>query len=148
MGKALEDANLSFTELFCANPHAFVGEHHPLSSRKSLKIEELAPYPRYSFEQGSSNSFYFAEEPFAELPSEKRVIISDRGTLSNLLAHHNGYTVATGVLSSEMHSGIVSIPLETDEVMRVGYVTHAERQLTQLAQRYIETLTRVIEEHS
>lgn len=145
--KALDDASLSFHPLFQAKPHVFVGEHHPLSKRARLRLEELDPYPRYSFEQGSSNSFFFAEEPFAEIPHEKNVIISDRGTLSNLLAHHTGYTVSTGVLSSEMHSGIVSIPLESAERMTVGYVIHNERQLSTLAQKYLETLRLFIEDY-
>ena len=148
IGKVLEDANVSFHPLFQARPHVFVGEHHPLAKRKKLKIEELTSYPRYSFEQGNINSFFYAEEPFAELPHEKKIVISDRGTLSNLLSHHVGYTVSTGVLSSEMHSGIVSIPLETDEKMVVGYIIQNERQLSALAQKYIETLKLFIEDYN
>lgn len=144
MLKAFEDANVKFEELFSAAPHIFIGENHPLANKASIQLEELEDYPRYTFEQGSVNSFFYAEEPFAELPHEKRVIISDRGTLSNLLAHHNGFTVATGVLSSEMHSGIVSIPLETDEVMVVGYIVHNERKISLLAQKYIERLRSLI----
>lgn len=149
LGRTLEDAGLVFTELFTAQPHIFVGTHHPLADHKLLKIEDMNDYPRYEFEQGSTaNSFYFCEEPFAELPHEKRIIISDRGTLSNLLTHHNGYTVSTGVLSSEMHSGIAAIPLDTKERMHVGYVVHKERQLSDLAQRYIEMLRLFIEDYN
>lgn len=140
IGKTLEDAGLEFVPLFQAKPHVFIGEHHPLASKKLLEINELSDYPRYTFNQGTSNSFFYSEEPFAELPHEKKIIISDRGTLSNLLAHHNGFTVSTGVLSSEMHSGIVAIPLKTDERMIVGYITHTERQLSELANKYIEKL--------
>lgn len=144
--KVLADAGLVFHRLFQAKPHIFVGEHHPLAGSSTLHIEELDPYPRYSFDQGNRSSFFFAEEPFAELPHEKKIIISDRGTLSNLLSHHIGYTVSTGVLSSEMHSGIVSIPLDTNEKMVVGYIVHQERQLSELAQAYIETLKIFIED--
>lgn len=144
--RTLENAGLTFHPLFQVKPHIFVGEHHPLADRKRLRIEDMEAYPRYSFDQGSNNSFFFAEEPFAELPHEKKIIVSDRGTLSNLLAHHQGYTVSTGVLSSEMHTGIVSIPLETDERMVVGYIIHTERQLSPLAQEYIEMLKMVIED--
>ena len=146
--KTLADANLSFHRLFQAQPHIFVGTQHPLARRKQLHIEELEPYPRYSFEQGANNSFFYAEEPFAELPHEKNITVSDRGTLSNLLSHHNGYTVSTGVLSSEMHRGIVSIPLVTNEKMVVGYIVHNERQLSKPAQEYIETLKLFIEDYS
>lgn len=144
--KTFEEANLSFNRLFQAKPHIFVGEHHPLADRSVLRIEDLEDYPRYSFDQGDDNSFFYAEEPFAELSHDKKIIIGDRGTLSNLLAHHLGYTVSTGVLSSEMHSGIVSIPLETDERMVVGYLVHNERQLSELAHEYVEILKVFIED--
>lgn len=145
IGHALEDANLSFNLLFTAQPHIFVNEAHPLAERSEVTLDDVAPYPRYAFEQGSANSFFYAEEPFAELPHDKRIAVSDRGTLSNLLAHHNGYTISTGVLSSEMHTGIASVPLATKERMRVGYIVHNERQLSDLAQRYIEKLSLFVE---
>ena len=145
IGHALEDANLSFNLLFTAQPHVFLSEKHPLATRSSVTIEDLADYPRYAFEQGSNNSFFYAEEPLAELPHAKRISVSDRGTLSNLLAHHNGFTVSTGVLSSEMYTGIASVPLQTDERMRVGYIVHNERQLSDLAERYIEKLSLFVE---
>ena len=145
IGHALEDANLSFNLLFSAQPHIFVSTGHPLAERGEVTLEDLTPYPRYAFEQGNANSFFYAEEPFAELPHDKRIAVSDRGTLSNLLAHHNGYTISTGVLSSEMHSGIASVPLQTKELMRVGYIVHNERQLSDLAQRYIEKLSLFVE---
>ena len=99
----------------------------------------------YAFEQGANNSFFYSEEPLAELPHTKCISVSDRGTLSNLLAHHNGYTISTGVLSSEMYTGIASVPLQTKELMRVGYIVHNERQLSPLAQSYIEKLSLFVE---
>lgn len=147
LGTVLADAGLRFTSLFQAQPHVFVGENHPLAGRRTLHIEDLADYPRYSFEQGSANSFYYSEEPLAELPHKKKIVISDRGTLSNLLVHHDGYTISTGVLSSEMHAGIAAVPLETEERMNVGYVVHADRQLSALAQRYVEKLQLFIESY-
>lgn len=139
-------AGLTFTPLFQAAVHAFVGEHHPLANRSSLKLSDLEPYPRYSFEQGITNSFYFAEEPFGSLPWERNITYSDRGTLTNLLTHGNGFTLSTGVLSSEMQSGIAAIPLESHETMTVGYLMHAERKPSSLALRYIELLRACIAE--
>lgn len=147
IGRALEDANITFTSLFRAKPHVFLGEHHPLAHRSRLHTDDLADYPRYSFEQGTANSFYFSEEPLSALPHDKKIIVSDRGTLSNLLAHHNGYTVSTGILSDEMHTGITAIPLETDEEMNVGYIVHAERRLDPLAQGYLKKLREHIDQY-
>ena len=148
LSKALDDANLTFTSLFRCKPHIFVGSHHPLAKHKTITVDDLAPYPRYSFEQGTNNSFYFSEEPLSSLPHSKNITISDRGTLSNLLTHHNGYTVSTGVRSSEMHTGIESIPLECDEEMNLGYILHSERKPSLLVRNYIEALRKQINTYS
>ena len=145
--RALDEADLSFTPLFDANVHVFVGDHHPLAGRTSVRLEDLDPYPRYSFEQGTANSFYYSEEPFGYLPHDRNIRFSDRGTLTNLLTSFNGYTISTGVLSSEMHQGITAIPLDVNERMQVGYIMHNERKPGELLTRYIEELHRVIAEN-
>ena len=138
--RAFEEADVQFHPLFEASAHVFVGENHPLAKREIISPEELAAYPRYSFEQGTVNSFYYAEEPLAWLPSARNIRCSDRGTLSNLLVSHNGYTLSTGVLSSEMSHGIASVPLDADERMRVGYIMHRERRPSELLLHYIDEL--------
>ena len=148
ISRALEDAGLTFTPLFSCRPHVFVGSHHPLAGRDVVTAEDLADYPRYSFEQGTNNSFYYSEEPLSYYPHKKRIIISDRGTLSNLLTHHNGYTVSTGVLSSEMHTGIESLPLDTDETMTLGYILHGDRATSPLVEHYIRCLEKQIAAYS
>ena len=146
MQKAFDDADVAFFPLFDAGVHVFVGENHPLAHRSIIKPDELTEWPRYSFEQGTTNSFYYSEEPLSYVEHTRNIRISDRGTLSNLLTSYNGYTLSTGVLSSEMHTGIVSIPLDTDERMTVGYIMHNERKPSPLLDRYIEELHRIISE--
>ena len=138
--RAFDEADVQFHPLFEASAHVFVGENHPLAKREIISPEELAAYPRYSFEQGTVNSFYYAEEPLAWLPAARNIRCSDRGTLSNLLVSHNGYTLSTGVLSSEMSHGIASVPLDADERMRVGYIMHRERRPSELLLHYIDEL--------
>ena len=145
--KAFSDARVDFHPLFEAAVHVFVSEHHPLARRPQLALEDLAPYTRYSFEQGTSNSFYYAEEPFSYIPCERNIRISDRGTLTNLLTTSNGYTLSTGVLSSEMQWGMASIPLADAPLMRVGYIIHDERRPSPALEQYLAELDRIIEEN-
>lgn len=147
MQKTFDDAGLVWNPLFDAGIHVFVGEHHPLASRAHLTPADLEKWPRYSFEQGASNSFYFSEEPLSYLPHKRSIRLSDRGTLTNLLAAHDGYTLSTGVLSAEMNTGIVSIPLDVDETMQVGYVMHGERRPTKMLLDYIAALHAVIRDN-
>lgn len=145
--KVLADAGATFHPLFDAHVHVFVGEHHPLAKADLLTLDDLAPYPRYAFEQGTINSFFYSEEPFSYLPHRKNIRFSDRGTLTNLLTSHNGFTLSTGVLSAEMQEGIASIPLDTEQMMRVGYIMHDERRPTPLLDRYITELKRIIADY-
>ena len=140
------EAHLTFTPLFQAQAHVFVGNHHPLAKRKSVSLSDLEPFPRYSFEQGLTNSFHYAEEPFGYLPHNRNITYSDRGTLTTLLTSGKGYTLSSGVLSDEMYSNIVAIPLEEECIMRVGYITHDEKILSDLAQRYLALLHERIEQ--
>ena len=145
--KAFADGRLAFSPLFDAQVHVFVGDHHPLAQRDIVKLDDLEPYPRYAFEQGTTNSFYYSEEPFGYLHHDRNIRFTDRGTLTNLLTSFNGYTISTGVLSSEMHSGITAIPLDVDEHMQVGYLMHRDRRPNDLIVHYIDELQRVIAEN-
>ncbi len=142
--RRLEECSLRFVPLFKARPHVFVHEGHPLASKKSVRTQDLANWPRYTFEQGPDSSLYFSEEPLSSLPNSRQIIVSDRATMTGLLRDYDGFLVSTGVRSDEMFAGIVSIPLETDEVMNVGYVVHSQRKLSELAQDYIEQLEDLI----
>ncbi len=144
LNKTFVDAGLVFHPLFEAPVHVFVGEHHPFARRTSINLDDLEAYPRYSFEQGTSNSFYFSEEPLSEIPHGRNIRISDRGTLTSLLTSFNGYTLSTGILTPEMQDGIISIPLDSDVTMTVGYLIHKERKLNELLGAYIENLCDVI----
>lgn len=130
--------------LFDAKVHVFVSERHPLARRSQLSLADLTPYTRYSFEQGTSNSFYYAEEPFSYIPCNRNIRVSDRGTLTNLLITSNGYALSTGVLSSEMQWGMASIPLADAPTMHVGYIMHDDRKPSPLLQQYLDELNRII----
>ena len=145
--KAFADARASFHPLFDATVHVFVSERHPLARRPQLSLADLTPYTRYSFEQGTSNSFYYAEEPFSYIPCDRNIRVSDRGTLTNLLITSNGYTLSTGVLSNEMQWGMASIPLADAPTMHVGYIMHDERKPSPLLQQYLDELDRIIQEN-
>ena len=84
--KAFDDADIAYFPLFDAQVHVFVGEHHPLAQEKLLQPEDLEEYPRYSFEQGTENSFYYSEEPLSYLPHKRNVRISGPGN-AHQLAH-------------------------------------------------------------
>lgn len=144
--KAFADAHVRFHPILDAGVHVFVNSEHPLAHRELIELDDLAPYPRYSFEQGTSNSFYYAEEPFSYLPCKRNIRVSDRATYSDLLQFSNGYALSTGVLSTEMLQGVESIPLAGRHIMRVGYITHEEREISPIIKEYLAEVRLVVEE--
>lgn len=77
----------------------------------------------------------------------KSILVSDRATLFNLLLGLQGYTISTGVISSDLNGeNITAVPLEVEEIIRVGYITRKDVQLSDMAQRYVQLLTEYIRE--
>ena len=145
----LKSEELKFESLFTAKPHVFVSRTNPLVGKKTVTLDELKSYPRLTYDQGVKNSFYFAEELHITAESPKNIVVSDRATLFNLLIGLDGYTISSGVLSSDLNGdNIVSIPLESDEAMEIGYVTTADWPMNEITLRYIEHLRQYIANYS
>lgn len=141
--KALHENDLVFHRLFVARPHVFVSSNHPLANRASVCFEDLEPYPRLSYEQGEHNAFYYAEEIQSTRTAKKDILVRDRATLFNLAIGLNGYTVCSGVINKELNGeGVISIPLDVDDYMEVGYIVHARATPGHFGQLYIEALIR------
>ncbi|MBR1863915.1 MAG: LysR family transcriptional regulator substrate-binding protein, partial [Ruminococcus sp.] len=143
-----QSEELRFVRLFTAKPHVFVSDRNPLVGRKSVTLEDLKEYPRLTYDQGVKNSFYFAEELHITADSPKNIIVSDRATLFNLLIGLDGYTISSGILSTDLNgNNIVSIPLESDERMEIGYIITTDRPMNAMTERYLEHLDRYIENY-
>jgi DNA-binding transcriptional LysR family regulator len=139
--KTLRDNNLSFTPLFKVKPHVFIGRNSPLAKKKALTLEDLKPYPRLSYEQGSHNSFYFSEEILSTVDCDKEIIVRDRATLFNMLIGMDGYTICSGIISEELNGpNIVARPLKVNDYMEVGYILPKAIRPSTLTLEYINLL--------
>ena len=143
--KLLRDNDLKFYPLFSAQPHVFVSVHHPLAKRDILEMEDLDEYPCLVFEQGEYNSFYFSEEILSTRSYRKKILVSDRATLFNLLIGLNGYTISSGVLNQDLYEGLIQpVRLRANEEMIIGYIANQKTVLSHLAQQYVAQLKEVI----
>ena len=139
--KELHDHDLTFHSLFRTRPHVFVSTSNPLAGKSAVTLEDLFPYPRLSYEQGEHNSFYFSEEILSTRESKKDIVVRDRATLFNLLIGLDGYTICSGVISEELNGkNIVAVPLEVDDSMEIGYITHNKTVPSRFASLYIQAL--------
>ena len=135
--KLLRDSGLVFHPLFAAVPHIFISRQNPLASRDSVTLDDLAELPRLTFDQGANNSFYFAEEILSTRSSKREIRVSDRATIFNLMIGLDGYTISTGIISDDLDPEIVAIPLEVDESIEIGWISHSGIPLTAQAERYL-----------
>ncbi|MEK3884512.1 LysR family transcriptional regulator [Paenibacillus sp. PL2-23] len=141
INKLLKAGNLQFTSLFTAKPHVFISVHNPLARQSMITIEELQDYPCLSFDQGEYNSFHFSEEILSTLTHKKSIRVNDRATLFNLLIGLNGYTISTGVLSRDLNGNdIIPVPLDIQESIHVGWISHRNLSLSLLGTAYIDAL--------
>ena len=139
--KTLRDNGLVFEPLFRAKPHVFISNHSPLAKKKSLTLDDLKPYPRLAYEQGSHNSFYFSEEILSTVDSDKELIVRDRATLFNLLIGLDGYTICSGVINEELNGpSIIAKPLKVDDYMQIGYILPERTHPSFLTGEYIRIL--------
>ncbi len=141
--KTLKEKELTFHRLFVARPHVFVSATSPLAGLPSVTLEDLKPYPRLSYEQGTHNSFYFSEEILSTLESKKDIMVSDRATLFNLLIGLDGYTICSGGINDTVNGAIiVALALQVDDYMEIGYITHNRVIPGRFAALYIRQLLR------
>ena len=141
INRTLKENNLTFHSLFKAKPHVFLSKTSPLADKYFITLNDLKDYPRLSYEQGERNSFYFSEEILSTLESKKNIVVSDRATLFNLLIGLNGYTFCSGVINQELNGpNIIAVPLDVDDYMEIGYLTHNQTILSKLADEYIDML--------
>ena len=146
--KLLRENRLDFHPLFTAKPHIFISTQNPLAGKASVTLDDLQEYPYLSFEQGTYNSFYFSEEILSTVFHKKSIHVSDRGTLFNLLIGLNGYTISTGIVSADLNGdNIISVPLQVDDQIQVGWIANHQMQLGRQAKVYIEELRNVIREY-
>ena len=143
--KLLYKHGLEFNHLFTAKPHIFISRGNPLSKKETVTLNDLRDYPRLSFEQGDQNSFYYSEEILSTEYAAKDIRVGDRATIFNLMIGLNGYTISTGIVSSELNGDdIIAVPLLVDDYIEVGWIKHKYNSLSKQARDYIEELKEVI----
>lgn len=149
MKKVISSNGLYHEFLFEAKPHVLLSKNHPLANKERLTLDDLDAYPRLSYDQGLNNSFYYSEEPHALESVSKAIVVSDRATLFNILIGLNGYTISSGMISSSLDgNNIISIPLETDEVMDLVYIYDSDKPMKEITKQYLAILREYISGHA
>ncbi|WP_298040012.1 LysR family transcriptional regulator [uncultured Microbacterium sp.] len=144
--KLLRESGLAFTPMFLATPHIFIARTNPLADRAQVTLDDLENLPRLTFDQGANNSFYFAEELLSTRSSKQDIRVSDRATIFNLMIGLGGYTISTGIISDDLDPSIVSVPLDIDERIEIGWIGHGSMPLSAQAERFVAEMLDVVAE--
>ncbi|MDY5577103.1 MAG: LysR family transcriptional regulator [Lachnospiraceae bacterium] len=139
--KLFRENQLEFHELFQCKAYVYLWKGHPLAEKEKITMQELEEYPCLSFEQGDNNSFYFAEEILSTYDYKQNIKACDRATMLNLMIGLNGYTLCSGIICEEINgSDYRAVPLETSEIMRIGYLLRKGENPTPICRKYIEEI--------
>ncbi|MBE6002450.1 MAG: LysR family transcriptional regulator [Sarcina sp.] len=139
--KIMRDSGVEFIPLVDCSISVYLWKGHPLAERREIGIEQLAPYPCISFDQGTGNSFYFAEEVLSTYHYQQVIRVSDRATILNMMVGLNGYTLCSGIICEELNGDMYrAVPLKTDETMTLGCIKRKQIPLSPIAERFVGEL--------
>ncbi len=141
MERFLHKKRLAFTPFLTTRPYVFMRREHPLASHTLITAEQLSAYPYVFYDQGDNNTSFFTEELTKEPLGDRRVEISDRASLMNVLLSSDCCTVGTGIMPSLLNDGkIVAILLDSEELYHIGYLLNTDRRQTPLTDMFIRLL--------
>ena len=111
------------------------------ADKTEITMEELKEYPCLSFDQGSNNSFFLAEEVLSTYEYKRIIKANDRATMLNLMVGLNGYTLCSGIICEELNgSDYRAVPLHADENMMIGYVSRKGMSISAMGLQYLEEI--------
>ena len=143
LSKIFASKDLSFHELFDCHIYVYLWKGHPLANKELITLEDLVDYPCLAFDQGDSNSFYFAEELYSTYDYKKIIHASDRATLLNLFVAMNGFTLCSGIICSDLNGDEYrAVRLDSDDLMTIGYIKKKGIPLSSMGAQYIEELSK------
>lgn len=139
--KMFNDYNLVFNEILVCGVYVYLWKGHPLAKKEEIELDDLVEYPCLSFEQGQYNSFYFAEEVLSTYKYKRIIKANDRATMLNLMIGLNGYTLCSGIISSELNgTDYWAVKLKSNEKMTIGYICREDRNISQIGEKYLEEI--------
>ncbi len=143
MHKIFKDYDLEFCEILKCGTFVYMWKGHPLANKQEISIDELQEYPCLSFDQGSYNSFYFAEEVLSVYNYKRIIKANDRATMLNLMVGLMGYTLCSGIICEDLNgTDYCAVPLKGNEEMTIGYISRKGVTISNIGRKYLEEITK------
>ena len=145
--RVLKSKNIEYHEIATIQPCAFMRRKHPLTSRASVSPSELSQYPYLVFESELGVSPEFSEEVnLLAFQRPSRVItVNDRAAAIGILSSTDAVTTGSGLLADGlMDSRTISIPLETEDRMRLIWIKSRSTKLSQEGHLFLAYLKEAV----
>ena len=144
----MQQGELSGRSIGKFKTHIFLRHGHPLATHAEITKEELLSYPQVRFTQDGNNFPYFYED-LIEIPDQETVVYtSDRGTLMNIVLETDAYASGSGIVIGGIREHLRLIPLAEGELNEFYIIYSAKRPLSEIAQRFIKELTRLLDQQN
>ena len=146
MQKTLADRHLVFHPLVKTAPHVFVDRSHPLAGRPVVRAAELLKYPCIRYEQDFADPAFFSEEMIlSDFYPPKVLYISDLYISVGLRRECGAYDIGTGIIGPRLRENLCAIPIDTEDVVEVGWISLKGKTLRPLEKKFISILKKHIE---
>jgi len=145
--RLLDSRGLEFHLLASVSPCVYFREGHPLASKPVIRESDLVGYPYVTFEHEEGVALEYTEEYklMSVKKPEKSIIISSRSAMYDVLKKTNAYSTGSGLLT-ETNGGqdVVTIPLEGDSHIQIGWIAPSGHPLTSHGRRFVELLEKCL----
>ena len=140
--KLFREYQLEFVPLMKRDTYIYVWNTHRFAGRKSISLAEMSEYPCVLFDQTDDSNFYLTEEALGDYDFSKVIKSDDRATSMEMFATLNAYSIGSGMLSGDeaILKGLVSIKLEEEDPLTIGYITRKGSTLSVYGSAYVEEL--------
>lgn len=138
--RKMEKQGLEFVELSHFQTHIYLRKGHPLASKSSLTMEDLAGFPSVLFTQEKDEYLYYSENLVDRSDARQVFKVTDRATLNGILERTDAYATGSGFLDSASVNGITVIPLEDAVNNQMVYVKRAEMDLSDCAKKFVAVM--------
>ncbi|MCR5415389.1 MAG: LysR family transcriptional regulator [Pseudobutyrivibrio sp.] len=151
LNRLFTEHGLVFHPLIKCRAFVYLWHEHPLAHMESIGIEDLQDYPCMFFEQ-RDNGEYLAEEILSENFYPKKMRVTDRSTMLNMVRALNGYTLCSGIVWGDLNGdGYIVVPFREDaenpnSVMEIGYVTKKNTVMSQIGKKFLEEIDAALEQ--
>ena len=143
--KLFKTHDLVFHELFSTSPHIFISNTIPSMIEIRSPWKNWNHIPTFPTFKGTITPFIFRKRFSVPSYEKKNIRVTDRATLFNLLIGLDGYTVCSGVIDKRLNGeSIIAVPLDEEDTIHIGYITHKKIHLSRLGTSYINALERYI----